>query len=95
MENILSWNAAKFASIINKSLDQNEKPTKESKKVRSIAGINLDQNRFSELSNLDGRFWDSNSNANVNANTSTSVNANSKTFKIQKNHLLTWVQLTF
>ena len=80
----ISLNAAKFVSIINKSLDESEKPTKESKKVRSIAGINLDQNRFSELLKLDGRFRDSNSNANVNANASTSVNANSKTFKDSK-----------
>ena len=48
-----------FASLINIRTSINPKTNK-------IAGINLDQNRFSELANLEGRFWDSNSNANEN-----------------------------
>ena len=43
--NSISSNAAKFASIINKH--SNEYSTK----VKPTTGINLNQNRFSELSN--------------------------------------------
>ena len=46
-------------------------------KARTLAGINLDLNRFSELEHLELRFWDSNSNANVNA----TVNVRSKPVK--------------
>ena len=68
--NKMKSNAAKFASIINNG---NEKEKMKSDKIK-IVGINLDQNRFSDLANLEnleGRFWDVNSNANVNANVNT------------------------
>ena len=59
-------NAAKFASIINNlpTNQQSKKLPKENKsgknKLNGVVGVNLDQNRFSELANLDGRFWDLN-----------------------------------
>ena len=58
-------NITKFASIINNRSTGNIKTNRPS----GIAGINLDQNRFSELANLEGRFWDLNSNANENEGT--------------------------
>ena len=53
----------------NENENENENGTrKDDSRLRfskTIAGINLDLNRFSELSDLEGRFWDSNSNANA------------------------------
>ena len=80
--NSISSNAAKFASIINKH--SNEYSTK----VKPTTGINLNQNRFSELFNIEGRYWDSNSNENENSNSNsenyknTNTNTNKSTSSI-------------
>ena len=84
-------NAAKFASIINNlpTNQQSKKLPKENKsgknKLNGVVGVNLDQNRFSELANLDGRFWDLNSNANVNAKDNTNESKNTRPTKNSKN----------
>ena len=67
-------NAEKFASIIN---NQTKEQKSGENKLNKIAGINLDQNRFSELANLDGRFWDSNSNANENGGMKNTISSKS------------------
>ena len=69
-------NAAKFASIINNNSKEQKFGKSGKNKFNKIAGINLDQNRFSELVNLEERFWDLNSNANSNAKEGASANAN-------------------
>ena len=82
-ETKITTNAARFASLINKDKATSKKGTSKCLSpdlsnetfnnravinLNKIAGINLDQNRFAELANIDGRFWDSNSNANANVN---------------------------
>ena len=77
--NKMKLNAAKFASIINNN-NGSSKFSKTKLNKNTIAGINLDQNRFSELANLEGksegRFWDTDSNSNSNASASMSGDAN-------------------
>ena len=81
---MLVYEKLKFTKQIKnprKVFHQKNEPPKESESrfINGInQGINLDQNCFSELFFLDGRFWDSNSNTNVNANGETKNSKKSK-----------------
>ena len=57
----LNCSSIKDLTCDSKLIDELKQKEKSGKnKFNQIAGINLDRNRFSELANLEGRFWDSN-----------------------------------